>query len=126
MSPGRGTEKQGGGLKYASVAPETTRVWPRFDWPPIKLSLASRPLPRSSRAAPCLALPHGNSFRLSRNRYIRTALSLSVRPPLPPVSAATRTIVHQENALAAAAEPPAPVRGVRTTEAYGRGQRGVG
>lgn len=54
LSPGRGTEKQGGGLKYASVAPETTRVWPRFDLIPIKLSLASRAV---CRDPPARALP---------------------------------------------------------------------
>ena len=88
LSPGRGTEKQGGGLKYASVAPETTRACGlALILIPIKLSLASpclapfaeilprRPLPRP------LADTHGNTFRHSHNRYIRTALAL-YRPPL--------------------------------------------
>lgn len=56
-----GTEEGGGGLKYLCFRPEATRVWPRCDLIPIKLSLpgaspASRTLPRSTRAGPCLAL----------------------------------------------------------------------
>ena len=134
LSPGRGTEKQGGGLKYASVAPETTRACGlALILIPIKLSLASpclapfaeilprRPLPRP------LADTHGNTFRHSHNRYIRTALAL-YRPPLaanPPQPRPGHRPIARHHKLSQ------PLRGhwracTPPRQTYGQGQRGVG